>query len=215
VSNDYPAFAKIPRLFRDIVITEKIDGTNGLIHVEAVGSYWDDRTMEDHFAYVQGPDGLTLAVRAGSRNRWIHPGDDNFGFAEWVHANADGLARLGLGGHYGEWWGAGIQRRYGLTGNDKRFSLFNTGRWNKDNIPDVPGLGVVPVLYAGPNAADPADWPYLEQPVDVALYKLRGCGSHTVPGFMRPEGVIVYHTAAHTYSKVTLDNDEAPKGNAT
>ncbi len=35
---EYPAFGKIPRLNREVVITEKIDGTNGLISIERAPS---------------------------------------------------------------------------------------------------------------------------------------------------------------------------------
>lgn len=205
MSNDYPAFAKIPRLFRDIVVTEKLDGTNGLISIQDITGLWvDHRTVEDQFSYLTVEDRL-LAIRAGSRNRWLSPTEDNFGFAQWIGQHAEMLVELGPGLHYGEWWGSGIQRGYGLTKGEKRFSLFNTGRWNADNIPGVPGLGVVPVLYTGPNDG----W----GPTDAAA-RLRQDGSVASPGFMRPEGIIIYHTAARTYSKVTLENDGAPKGQA-
>jgi hypothetical protein len=42
--------------------------------------------------------------------------------------------------------------------------------------------------------------------VDLGLY-----GSSASPGFYRPEGVVVYHTAANELFKVTLENDEKPK----
>lgn len=103
---DFQPFPKIPRLRRRVVVTEKIDGTNACV--------WVDDTA--------------TIVRAGSRNKWIDPKADNYGFAGWVEKNAAELLRLGPGFHYGEWWGAGIQRRYDLS--EKRFSLFNVGRWN-------------------------------------------------------------------------------------
>src|SRR4051812_9704882 len=99
-------FPKIPRLKRTIVVTEKLDGTNASILVP-----------ED--------DGPLLA---GSRTRWITPEDDNYGFARWVRdREADLRVALGYGHHFGEWWGSGVQRRYGIA--EKRFSLFNVGRW--------------------------------------------------------------------------------------
>lgn len=79
---EHKPFPKIPRYLRDVVVTEKLDGTNGLVYVS--------------------DDGV---VTAGSRNRWITPESktsDNFGFAAWVAANADELAKLGPGFHYGE-----------------------------------------------------------------------------------------------------------------
>jgi hypothetical protein len=172
---DFSAFPKIPRLKRGIVMTEKIDGTNAQIVISADGT----------------------EIRAGSRNRWITPEDDNFGFAKWVQANRDELLQLGPGQHFGEWWGLGIRRNYGLT--DKRWSLFNTGRWSNDR---PACCGVVPVLYAGP--FDTAE-------VDRVLSELREYGSRAAPGWMKPEGVVIYHSATNTLTKQTLDDDDLPK----
>lgn len=112
----YPAFAKWPsiqRLSSEICwITEKIDGTNGVIYV---------------------PETTDKPVLAGSRERWLTnedgtppvKGKDNFGFAEWVNDRVNSLRTLGPGYHYGEFHGAGIQRKYDLT--DKRWPALNTG----------------------------------------------------------------------------------------
>ena len=100
---EFRKFDKIARLSREIVVTEKIDGTNGLIAI--------------------GEDG---EFQVGSRNQWITPEKDNAGFARWAYEHKDELMQLGKGFHYGEWWGQGIQRGYGL--DEKRFSLFNTSR---------------------------------------------------------------------------------------
>jgi hypothetical protein len=175
----FTEFPKIPRLKREIVITEKIDGTNASILVPE--------------------DGGPLLI--GSRNRWITPESDNFGFARWVTENEEQLrAGLGPGRHFGEWWGSGIQRRYGL--GEKRFSLFNTGRW-VDGAP--PLCHVVPVLYIGP---------WSQNAIEDALEKLRTGGSVAAPGFMQPEGVVVYHAASRGMYKVTLEKDEVPKSAA-
>jgi len=48
--------------------------------------------------------------------------------------------------------------------------------------------------------------------VESTIELLRGFGSMAAPGFMQPEGVVVFHTATNTLFKKTLDNDEAPKG---
>lgn len=175
-SPEFVAFDKIPRLRRNVIVTEKIDGTNAIVWI--------------------GDDCTT--IRAGSRSRWITPSDDNAGFARWVEANRDELLKLGPGYHYGEWWGAGIQRRYGLS--EKRFSLFNAGRWTDDVRPAC--CHVVPVLGQGSQ----------DVVVDAALARLRTEGSVAAPGFMNPEGIVVYHTAARSLFKVTLDRDEEPKG---
>lgn len=175
---EFTPFPKIARLNRDIVITEKIDGTNAAIGV-----------TEDGQVYAQ------------SRTRLITPEDDNFGFARWVSANADDLAALlGPGIHFGEWWGQGVQRGYGLK--MKRFSLFNTARW-KDVLSLDEGLvQVVPTLYEGP---------FDQEMIAVTLAILSNSGSLAAPGFMKPEGVVIYHTAARSMFKVTLEKDEAPK----
>lgn len=105
---------------------------------------------------------------------------------------------------------SGIQRAYGLTNGDKRFSLFNTGRWVESDqgdtrtvIPEITGLYVVPTLWRGNfNAGAIGDQ------IDI----LRKSGSFAAPGFMRPEGIVIYHTAIGEYFKVTLEKDEQPKG---
>lgn len=174
---EFRPFAKIARLNRDVVVTEKLDGTNALVYIAV--------------------DGVTIA--AGSRSRWITPEADNFGFARWVDANREALLALGPGSHYGEWWGAGIQRRYGLT--EKRFSLFNVGRWNAENVPAC--CSVVPTLATGPLGSSVAE----------SLRRLEG-GSVAAPGFDKPEGIVVFHTASGGLFKVTLEGDESPKGRA-
>jgi hypothetical protein len=202
--SDYPAFRKIPRLYREVIVTEKIDGTNGLVHIEPCLMGEDGGLVAPLHAFTV-VDGM--AVSAGSRKRWLAPGkEDNFGFAGWVSDNAEDLVRvLGQGMHYGEWWGAGIQRRYGL--DHKRFSLFNTSRWTPGGLFEAgaPGeLDVVPVLEVGTG----------EWVVEEALAKLRDVGSFAAPTFRNPEGVVVYHTAANAYFKATLDDDGQPKGAA-
>lgn len=179
---EFVKYPKTPRLFRDIVVTEKLDGMNAQIVIDGEGS-----------------------VLAGSRNRWITPSDDNYGFTKWVYDNGQQLATvLGPGQHFGEWWGQGIQRGYGLT--EKRFSLFNVGRWGDHSTEETmiaKLLYTVPIIYKGP-----FDQYNLEELAD----DLYDNGSKAVPGFMKPEGYIVYHTAGgHTY-KVLLENDNKPKG---
>ena len=175
---EFEPFQKIARLSRNCAITEKIDGTNACIAITEDGEF------------------LT-----GSRTRWITPADDNFGFSKWAHDHKDELMNLGPGKHFGEWWGAGIQRRYGQT--EKRFSLFNVSRWSETAPPAC--CSVVPVLYTGIFTSTAAD---------EALELLRTKGSVAAPGFMQPEGIIIYQTAARMYFKKTLDKDEEWKGKA-
>lgn len=182
----FQEFDKIPRLFRDMTITEKIDGTNA-----AIG-----------FSPVDGSDYPLIYCQ--SRKRIITPKDDNFGFARWAYDNYEELfAILGLGLHFGEWWGQGIQRGYGL--DHKRFSLFNTHRWGwlanerarEDNRP--PGqLHVVPVL---------AEYTFDTGVISNTLWRLGSTGSQAAPGFMKPEGVVVYHSAGNHLYKATFDMD--------
>lgn len=188
MSEEYPAWPKIPRLHRDVYITEKVDGTNGLVSVlETDDVPWG----------VRAANGLT--VTAGSRSRWISPDQDNFGFAAWVETHADELAEMGPGHHYGEYYGRGIQRGYGLPG--KRFALFNVARW-ADERPEC--CDVVPLLGIW-NAKD------LNLAVNEALYTLRATGSAVAPGFMLPEGIVIYHAAGNQHFKVLLEGDSLPK----
>lgn len=190
----FESFQKIARLRRECLITEKIDGTNAQIHIASIAEGIEFPSL------AQSPDG-NLLMFVGSRTRYITPTNDNQGFAKWAVAHADELWALGEGRHYGEWWGQGIQRRYGLK--EKRFSLFNAWRWNDDN-PNRPACcGVVPNLYTGPFSTEIAS---------TQLERLRTSGSVAAPGFMQPEGIIIYLSAARTYFKQTLEKDEEHKG---
>ena len=173
---EFTPFQKIPRLSRDCVITEKLDGTNASIYI--------------------GDDGLFLT---GSRTRWITPADDNHGFSRWAYEHRDELLLLGPGHHFGEWWGVGIQRRYGLV--EKRFSLFNTRRWSDASVRPA-CCHVVPVLYTGP---------FTTVMTEAAMLRLQNFGSAAAPGFMDPEGIIVYHEASGALFKKTIKGDEEGK----
>ena len=193
----FTEFPKMSRLSREVIITEKIDGTNASIYI--------------------GEEGQFLT---GSRTRWITPQDDNFGFSAWAHAHKEELMKLGKGLHFGEWWGYGIQRGYGLTKGDKRFSLFNVSRFHLNGTtplkilqadPRLPEkftqelpacIGLVPGLWRGI---------FTTNACDCAISELRICGSQASPGFMKPEGIVVFHTAGAVGFKKTLENDESPK----
>ena len=186
---------KIARLSREVIVTEKIDGTNASVYIEPVPT--ETQLLVD-MPWVAHFDGFRIA--AGSRTRWldISSKGDNFGFAKWVEANAEELALLGPGQHFGEWWGQGIQRGYGQ--DRKRFSLFNVHRWGESR---PACCDVVPVLWTGNFDTDA---------INNVVNQLRGRGSSAAPGFMNPEGVVVYHTAAKTLFKKTLEKDDQPKG---
>jgi LexA DNA binding domain len=46
----------------------------------------------------------------------------------------------------------------------------------------------------------------------LCLDFLRSDGSAAAPGFMRPEGVVIFHTASGALFKQTIEKDEEPKG---
>ena len=197
---DFIPFPKMARLNRDIVVTEKIDGTNAQVYIKPHTEILLPDTPDP--TAVVDVDGYR--IWAGSRTRWIVPGDDNFGFARWVQNNAADLVKLGSGSHFGEWWGKGIQRGYGM--DTRKFSLFNTARWYDDMNHEKlcpPCCDVVPILYTGP-----MDQYYIQTEISTLLVD----GSRAAPGYMNPEGVVVFHTAANLCFKVTCKNDEKPKG---
>ncbi|HEY0089309.1 MAG TPA: RNA ligase family protein, partial [Candidatus Lokiarchaeia archaeon] len=180
---EFKSFTKIPRLSREIIITEKIDGSNGVILID-----------KDYNIF------------AGSRNRWlwgsiqdkIH--NDNHGFAAWVREHQRELLGLGRGYHWGEWMGQKIQRTYGLK--EKRFYLFNVNKWtSRKNIPNkyldtfiyCPDCCyVVPILYKGI---------FDTHVIRLCLENLKLHGGKAVPNFMKPEGICIYHTAGNIYFK--------------
>ena len=193
---EFTPFPKMARLSREIIITEKIDGTNAQILIDDDGN-----------------------IFAGSRKRWITPEQDNFGFAAWVEKNKDELIKLGTGRHFGEWWGSGIQRGYGLKKGERRFSLFNVQRWHEhgeeprlipksdprivkytEELPE--SLSLVPRLYQGE---------FCTEKINETLSDLILNGSHASNGFMNPEGVIVFHVAGNVGFKKTVQHDDIPK----
>jgi len=197
MTTEFQGFPKIPRWSRDILVSEKIDGTNaGVVVTE---------------------DGQVLAQ---SRTRFITPESDNYNFAAWVRDYSNELERLGPGRHFGEWWGKGINRNYGQT--ERHFSLFNVSRWDKHTFElleaskfrkpgEVPPLftpppaccRVVPVLYHGPLS---------ETAIEDCLHRQAVLGSDAAPGWMKPEGIVIFHTAGGYLFKKTLENDERAKG---
>ena len=122
----FVGFPKLTRLSKGAIITEKLDGTNAQILIM--------------------PDGLVVA---GSRNRYLTVDDDNFGFAKWVKANEEELrAGLGVGRHFGEWWGLGIQRGYGLQ--EKRFSsVASPGFMNPEGVVVFAGGALFKKTFGG------------------------------------------------------------------
>lgn len=192
-------FRKIPRLNRDIIITEKIDGTNAQVFIE------DIRTITEEYhdfidEYALGWSG-SLFMLAGSRKRWINVDNDNFGFAKFVQKFSPDLFGLGPGVHYGEWWGRGIQRGYGLQ--TKVFSLFNTHRWGGER---PLCCDVVPVLYEGPFST------FTVKQFILHLARVGSPAARKYTGAVhKAEGVVVFHKPSNSLFKVTIENDEVPK----
>jgi len=199
VTTEFREFPKIARYSREVIVTEKIDGTNACVFI--------------------GEDGEFLT---GSRNRWITPEADNHGFSRWAHEHKDELMTLGPGRHFGEWWGSGIQRGYGLANGDKRLSLFNVLRWclhgatpaqipmadprvvkTQDILPAC--VGLVPVLWRGK---------FDDLNVEALIEELAMAGSRAAPGFMKPEGVVIFHIAGNIGFKKTIEKDGEPKSKA-
>lgn len=177
---EFVEFPKIARLSRECIITEKIDGTNGCICIGENGEFF-----------------------VGSRTRWLSPEtEDNHGFLLWALTNKEELLKLGQGRHFGEWWGSGIQRGYGLVKGEKRFSLFNVHRWADDAVRPA-CCHVVPELWRGTFSTQAAN-----EQIDI----LRRTGSKAAPGFMKPEGIVIFHTAQGFLFKKTIEKDEKPKG---
>ncbi|HEY1645924.1 MAG TPA: RNA ligase family protein [Candidatus Saccharimonadales bacterium] len=149
---EFQGWPKIPRWQNEsYVITEKIDGTNGCIIITSYGD-----------------------IFAQSRSRVLDESSDgdNYGFCKWVKGNKDDLLTLGVGYHYGEWWGQGIQRNYGMK--EKVFSLFNV--W----------------LTEWPESVRKV--PVIEKTLEKAKSRLNELGSQAAPGFMNPEGLVMSAT---------------------
>ena len=188
----YVDFEKIARLRRLMTISEKLDGANVKIEV--------DRYQNINVGGHNGP--LTLDF-------------DPHGFAKFAYEHTDELRTLGPGRHFGEWWGPGIgKRKYPVP--DRRLSMFNvhvfaapgtepkliSAATGKMQTVLPPCCGLVPVLYTGV---------FDTQVIDDQVERLRRDGSVAVPGFLRPEGVVIYHDAANLYFKRTLAHDDIPK----
>lgn len=199
---EFKPFPKIERIGKvNMQITQKIHGTNAQVYI----SMADVIFFRDEFEYEEGAikvDGEYYILRCGSRTRWIVPGDDNYGFAAFIYANAEEFIRcLGPGQHFGEWAGLGVNSSEGLT--DKKFVLFDHWKFPPERkLP--PQTVVVPVLYEGPMS--------LEK-IEEVMNDLKINGSKLSPGFMRPEGIVV--TMAGTRYKKVFQAEETSwkKGN--
>lgn len=158
---EFKAFPDIKKLgSTEFSITQKIHGSNAQIMI------FSDETG-------------TIQLLTGSRNRWIAPGDDNYGFAAHVYAHKqEFIDKLGPGQHFGEWAGPGINSGEGLK--QKTLVLFDYWRYDVNNLPSQTVL--VPVLFQGL---------FDLQQVERCMQDLKTNGSKLAIGFMRPEGIVV------------------------
>lgn len=193
----YPVFDKIPNRLGLITITEKMNGMTGLISITETAT---QEPAGENIGETTRANGITYKIKAGSSKRWLESAKqrDNYGFAAWVESNKKTLIDdLGVGNHYGVWWGGGIRNGYGLAQDDKRFSLYNTARWN-DVTFTTAQLEVVATLFTDVFNED--------RNIDIALITLGCYGSYAVPGYMSPAGIIVYEQESGRMSQVLIDD---------
>jgi hypothetical protein len=193
---DFKAYPKTHRIGTEqYTITEKVDGTNGVVYVHKAKPA-DFRVGKDR-SYV----------KAGSRSRWLEDDGskkwDNHGFGEWVMENERALIELPEGFHYGEWYGRGINRNYGLK--DRRFMLFDYARYDKlitnNNI-----LG--DLIETETVLADVVTYDYLSIAIKLNSACLSVEGSVHVRGFSDPEGLIIRSKLRPAVYKYIIRKDE-------
>ncbi len=173
---EFKEFPKIPQIGKlYMTITQKLHGSNAQIYV---------------FENESGQ----LDLMAGSRSRWLVPTDDNFGFAKFcTDRKQEIIEKLGLGRHFGEWVGAGINTGEGLK--EKALYLFNWRRWVDKELPR--GILTVPILYHGKISLEA---------IEETMLSLKESGSRIVAGYMKPEGVVIELDGS--FYKKTFDNEE-------
>lgn len=210
----YPSFPSIERLENIYcVITEKIDGTNGLIEIrkDSEIKVKDVENIIPSLTY----DTKTV-VKFGSRNRYLSYQDDNAGFANFyrhytvrfedmakdiiIVSNQEANQTNDIPTEkyplqiYGEWFGQTIQRQYGLK--DKFFMPFSTFYAEKLIEYQVPNIIKPTVLYTGK-----FDWAVAEG----LMHSLLLNGSQVIPGFMRPEGIVIHFPKYNFRLKETFE----------
>ena len=159
---------------KDVLAVEKLDGTNVSIVVDngQLTSIWN-RTARIPF-FTKGKSFIIKGL---------------------LNSFERGYCDLPDGQHFGEWWGAGIGKRY--PGAPKVFSLFNTTRWQvlKDQG-FLTVCDVVPTLYEGR---------FDTHICDKVVADLIITGSRVWPD-AKSEGIVVFHKAAGSLFKVTCEN---------
>lgn len=175
----FEAWPKIPRHKGvQVVITEKIDGTNACLVVEN-----------------------NKIIGCQSRNRIIDRHSDNAGFANWAFDNEERIVNLlGEGRHFGEWAGPNIQQNK-LNLDRKHFFLFNSYLWyEKLNVHEDHGeIKSVPLLYNGD---------YQDGLIEDIMNRLKYNDFPHQTGYMKPEGIIIFYPQMKSYEKLTFEHTE-------
>lgn len=185
--NSFPSIERLENIY--CIISEKIDGTNGLIEINETN------------------------VRFGSRNRYISFSDDNAGFANFFKdyearfkdaakdITTDESYPLRI---YGEWFGRGIQRGYGLK--DKFFMPFSFFYGEKLIEYQVPNVIAPNIMYTGK---------FSMEVVSACMQQLKLNGSGIVKGYKQPEGIVIFFPKYNFRLKETFDGakwkDALPK----
>lgn len=219
---EFKSYPKTPRLKNlHVRITQKLDGTNGVIAIEKLNYELDKprycfkvgsrnqwlpspeemqqrdeeiskwKKLKEQYKTVPFED---LFPYVGHKPEKLH---DNHGFSKWAHENKEALIRLlGEGYHYGEWCGAGIQNGEGLK--EKGFYLFSPrSRYLKlelDGINDKIDILNSINIYFVPELYNGTIG---EEPITItgiiqyAMARLYNDGSRIGNGSVKPEGVIV------------------------
>lgn len=188
----FPEIKRIGKLW--ITVTQKIHGTNASVGIEPSIEVSSSNELD-----TMARSGFE--VRAAKRGGFITPEDDNFGFAKFVEENRqEFIDKLGPGVWHGEWAGPGINSGEGLK--EKTFCLFDVKALEGRPLP--PRCVLVPLLYEGP--LDTVK-------VELAKLDLKVNGSKLVPGFMRPEGVVVHFLGSSFRYKDVFEPEETAWGN--
>ena len=97
---EFKPFPKIENFGKvSMSITQKIHGSNAQVFIQ-------ETSVNEPADYYDEETGKNYIVKTGSRNRWIYPGHDNYGFSAFVNQHkAEFVKKLGVGQHFGEWAG--------------------------------------------------------------------------------------------------------------
>ena len=202
----YPSFSSIERLENIYcVISEKIDGTNGLIEIQNKANNSNTGSM---------------IVKFGSRNRYISFSDDNAGFANFFRhyeKKFKNMAKEIIASSYnedsqtdeiptenyplriyGEWFGKGIQRGYGL--DDKYFMPFSSFYAEHMIKAGIPNIMMPNIMYTGK---------FSLEVVDNCMNCLTSGSFHNlITNYDNPEGIVIYFPKYNFRLKQTFEGSK-------